>query len=309
MRHPAVVLCALGLAVACDRAPQPADTPVVPQADLNGATVLFRVFGPRETPRIAPIAIVRGSVIEAINLNADGWRNFDATIFAAGARIPVYHHGVAVGTVEVTRGMWPADSAALYTVTDCREIVPHALGRLEATEPLEETVELLGASLPLPQMSDPRPAPANPEGLGRTLAGAIATGAGIGAEDLTGLDFQARWLRSGVGTSGHTLFTSYIDPNAGDLGPGAGTTAVILVMAEDSAGTLQTTYTHALSGESRTLEFQRLVNYADLNGDGVAEMILEAWRYAGIPSLAVLTRQPGAWTETFRVGLDWCVGR
>ena len=79
------------------------------------------------------------------------------------------------------------------------------------------------------------------------------------------------------------------------------------MLAEDSAGTLNTSYRHALSGESRTVEFRRLVNFADLNGDGIAELQLEAWRYAGIPSLALLQYQNGKWEETFRIGLDWCV--
>lgn len=309
MHRPAVLICALALVLGCDKGPKPEVPAAVLLTDLAGTTVLFQVFGPRESPRIAPIAVVRGGAIEGIVLDAEGWRAFDSTVFAPGNRLPVYRNAVEVGTVEITRGMWPADSAPLYTIPGCREIVPQALGRLESTRALEETVELLGASLPLVQTADARPDPPDPEAMGRTLAGAVASASGVGSEDLAGLDFHARWLRSGVGTTGRTLFTSYIDPNAGDLGPGAGNTAVILVMAEDSAGSMQTTYKHAISGESRSVEFQRLVNYADLNGDGMAEMILEAWRYAGIPSLAILSRGPAAWTETFRVSLDWCVGR
>jgi hypothetical protein len=202
--------------------------------------------------------------------------------------------------------MWPVDSAPLYTVAGCRQVVPHALGRLQATVALEESIELLGSSLPMVQKVDTRAVPSGAENQGRTLASAIAAGSDIGPEDLAGLDYHARWLRTGVGVNGRTLLTSYIDPNAGDLGPGAGNTAILLALAEDSAGVLQTTYQHAVSGESRTVEFQRVLNHVDLNGDGVSELILEVWRYAGIPSLAILTRQPGGWTETFRVGLDWC---
>ena len=43
------------------------------------------------------------------------------------------------------------------------------------------------------------------------------------------------------------------------------------------------------------------------SSDGIAELQLEAWRYAGIPSLALLQYQNGKWEETFRIGLDWCV--
>lgn len=306
MRRLVGILGLVAAASSCDRAPAPERAVGSQLTDLAGATVLFQVFGPRETPRIAPMAVVRGGVVERLALDAAGWREFDATVFAPGNRLPVYRNGVELGGVEISRGMWPADSAPLYQVAGCRQVVPHALGRLQATVALEESIELLGSSQPMAQRVDTRAIPDGAEAQGRTLASAIAAGSGIGPEDLSGLDFHARWLRTGAGANGRTLVTSYIDPNAGDLGPGAGNTAILLALAEDSAGVLQTTYQHAVSGESRTVEFQRVLNHADLNGDGVSELILEVWRYAGIPSLAVLSRQPGRWTETFRVGTDWC---
>ncbi|MEX2180926.1 MAG: hypothetical protein WD771_02710 [Gemmatimonadaceae bacterium] len=306
MRRIAGLAVLVAVTAGCDRKPAADASAERVLTELAGATVLFQVFGPRETPRIAPVAVVRGETVERLALDGPGWREFDETIFAPGNRLPVYLGGAEVGTVEVTRGMWTADSAPVYTVVGCRQLVPHAIGRMEAQVVLEESIELLGTSAALVQKADPRPLPGNPETQGRTLAGAVAAAAGIGPEDLSALDFHARWLRTGYGESGRTLLASYIDPNAGDLGPGAGNTAVVLVMADDSAGVLQTSYQHALSGESRTVEFQRLLNYADLTGDGVAELIIEAWRYGGIPSLAILSRKPGGWSETFRVSLDWC---
>ena len=83
---------------------------------------------------------------------------------------------------------------------------------------------------------------------------------------------------------------------------------MILALAEDSAGVMKPSYQHALSGEARSVEFQRLLNFADFNGDGVSELVLEAWRYAGIPDLAVLTYREGGWRESFRIGMDWCTG-
>lgn len=273
----------------------------------DSATILFQVFGSAQQPRVAPFAIVRGGTLEPLSLSEAGWREVDARHFAAGNRLTIYRNGVDAGVLEITRGMWPADSAPLYSVPGCRRIVPHALSRVQATIALEESVELIASSLPIAQAADTRPLPAGPESQGRTLASAVASASGIGAEDLSGLDFHARWLRTGVGASGRTLLASHIDPNAGDLGPGAGNTSMVLVLAEDSSGTLNTSYQHAVSGESRTVEFQRLLNYADLDGDGIAELVVEAWRYGGIPSLAILKYRDGRWVETFRVGLDWCV--
>jgi hypothetical protein len=310
MRRIALIASILLLAPGCDKtSPEDPQGPTLAE-DLAGATVLFQVFGAREEPRIAPIAIVRGGTLAPLTLSTAHWREFDSLYFSVGARVPVYRQGAQVGELEIVRGMWTDGGPALYQVPGCSELVPQAIGRLHTPRPMEESVELLATSVPVEQSSDTRAFPRQSEAdaQGRSLASAVAAGAQIGPEDLSGLDFHARWIRTGVGRNGRTLLTSYIDPNAGDLGPGAGNTAVILALAEDSASVMNTSYQHALSGEARTVEFQRLLNFADLNGDGASELVLEAWRYAGIPSLAVLSYSDGQWRETFRVGLDWCVG-
>lgn len=310
MRRIALIASILVLTAACDKQDAKPQAARDGQAytDLSASpTILFQVFGPREAPRMAPIAIVRPTGLEPIVLSEDGWRTFDSTYFAEGKSYPIYRNGVDAGTITVTRGMWPADSGVLYSIPGCRVVVPQAVATLNGTIPLEESVELIASTVPIPQKVDTRPFPAGAESQGRTLASAVAAASEIGPEDLSALDFHARWLRTGVGASGRTLLTSYIDPSAGDLGPGAGNTAMLLVLAEDSAGTLNTSYRHAISGEARTVEFRRLINYADFNGDGVAELVLEAWRYAGIPNLLVLKHVNGSWEESFRIGLDWCV--
>lgn len=307
----ALIASILLLAVACDKqTDKPAAEPVRELTDLSGSpTVLFTVFGPREEPKLAPIAVLRAGTLEQITLDETGWRELDSLYFVAGSSVPIYRNGASLGGIEIVRRMWPADSEPLYEVRGCRTVVPQALGRLTPVSAFEETVELLASSTPIAQPTDNRAFPANPEAQGKTLADAVAATAGIGAEDLSGLDFHARWLRTGVGPSGRTLLASYIDPNAGDLGPGAGNTSVILVMAEDSAGTFKTSFSHSDIGESRTVEFQRLVNHADLDGDGKSELVMQAWRYAGIPSIVVLRHNGTRWVEAFRVSEEWCTDR
>lgn len=311
MRRIALIASILLLAPGCDKTSTDDSQGASISTDLAGANVLFQVFGPRDAPRIAPIALIRGGVLSPITLTEREWQDFDSVYFAVGTRIPIYRFSAQVGELEVTRRMWPADGPPLYEVPGCREIVPQAMGRLLSTAPLEESVELLAMSVAVAQSTDTRPFPrqADADSKGRSLANAVAAGAQIGPEDLAALDFHARWIRTGVGANGRSLLASYIDANAGDLGPGAGNTSVILTVAEEDSGSvMRTSYLHALSGEARTVEFQRLLNFADLDGDGVSELVLEAWRYAGIPSLAVLSYREGRWTETFRVGLDWCIG-
>lgn len=310
MRRTAVIASILSLLLGCDKpADEPAE-PAVPLTDLSSApTVLFQVFGPRQEPRAAPIAIVSGGTLRSITLDAPGWRVLDSMVFSVGHRLSLYHRGADIGSAVVVRGMWPRDEEPLYSLPGCRTVVPQATLRLDATSRVEESVEFLASSALFAQPTESRPLPTNAESPGRTIADATAAAAGIGKEDLAALDFHARWLRTGAGKEGRTLLASYVDPMAGDAGPGAGHTSNTFVLAEDSAGVFSTSYSHAVSGEARSVEFMRLVNHADLDGDGVAEIVAEAWRYAGIPDLVLLKYADGRWRETVRISMDWCVQR
>lgn len=308
MRRFALIANILVLAAACDKQTQ------APSASASGAltdlstspTLLFSVFGPREAPKLAPIAVVTADGLKPITLDDAGWRELDSMYFAEGRKLPIYRNGAAIGELEIVRGMWPADSSPLYEVPGCSRVVPQALARFAEPNAFEETVEFLASSSPLAQPTNDKPFPADAEAQGRTLASAVAAAADIGAEDLNGLDFHARWLRTGVGANGRSLLASYIDPDAGDLGPGAGSTAVLVLLAEDSAGTFNTSYQHARVGEARSVDFRRVINYADLDGDGKAEILMEQWRYAAIPSLVLLKHNGIRWTDAFSVSAEWC---
>ena len=297
----------LAFAAGCDKAAKETAAPAIPLTDLTSSpTVLFQVFGARDGPRAAPIAIVSNGTLGPITLDEAGWRSLDSMVFTAGNRLSLYHRAQDIGFGEVVRGMWPADDDVLYTLPACRTAVPQANLRLDATVPLEESVDLLASSAPFKQLSAGRPFPLNHEVQGKTIADAVATAAEIGNEELADLDFHARWIHSGAGKERRTLLASYIDPSGGDAGPGAGHSTNIFVLAEDSAGVFNTSFKHTASGEARTVESMRLVNHADLDGDGVAEIIAEAWKYGAVPDLVLLKYREGRWRETFRVTLGWC---
>jgi hypothetical protein len=310
MRRAVIIASILPLLLACDKPPE-ADAPRPrPLTEMGAASaVLFQVFGSRDEPRAAPVAVIINGALQPISLDVQGWARLDSTWFSPGRRLPIYRDGRDAGAVEVVRGMWPMDADPLYAIPGCRELVPHARLQLQATVPVEETVEFLASSVPLPQKARTTSVPRDPQSAARTIADAVASSRQVGAEELRSLEFIGRWLRTGAGPSGLTLLGSYIDPNAGDAGPGAGHTTMLLVLAEDSAGTLATSYSHVSGGEARTVEFQRVSSHADLDGDGVDEILLEQWRYAAIPELVVLKYADGAWTERVRVSLDWCVNR
>lgn len=310
MRRPALIASILILLSACDKE-TPAPPPSTPDlsAITESTTVLFQVFGDREELKAAPIAYVEGGRLSALSLDTPGWRALDSMFFATGRQMPVYRFGTQVGTIEVVRGMWPADGAPLYQLAGCRALVPQALMRFRTTGAATQNLEFLAASAPLRQPPEGRAVPTDAQTLARAFADTAAAASGVGTEELQRLEFVSRWMRTGAGSLGRTLMGNYVDPEAGDAGPGAGVTASVLILAEDSARTQVITYRHVSSGESRAVEFQRLMNHADLDGDGVDEIVLESWRYAQLPSLVVLKRQGAQWTEAFRVSQDWCLDR
>lgn len=311
MRRPVIIASILALLSACDK-PQEQATPDVAAAPLTAvsptSTLLFQVYGSKDAPRIAPIAIVEHGGIAPIALDAAGWKSVDSMFFATGTKLPIYRDGGEKGMIEVVRGMWPAGDTALYSLPGCSALVPQALGRLAAQGFVEASVEYLASTTPLVQTVEPRIAPVDARTTARSFANTIAASADVGNEELASLEFVARWLRTGAGPKGRTLLASFIDPNAGDTGPGAGHTVMLLALAEeDSSGALASSYQHVSQGEGRTVDFQRLVNHADLDGDGVDELLMERWRYAAVPELVVLKRTGGKWTEVFRHSENWCL--
>ena len=297
--------------MACDKPQQL--IPNLPAGPLSvvsaTSSIFFQVYGAREEPRLAPFAIVENGQLAPISLDSDGWRAVDSLFFAVGRKLPLYHDGAAIGEVQIVKPMWDPNLGALYSLPGCTEVVPQAQGKLVGSNRAEMSIEFLASTTPLTQKKGTRPLPRDAETPARTVASAVATASQIGAEELASLEFISRWLRTGAGPEGRTLLATFVDPVAGDAGPGAGHTVSLLALAEDSAGAFATSFQHVSQGEARGVEFSRLVNHADLDGDGIDEIILEMWRYAATPSVVVLKYAAGKWTESFRVSQNWCLDR
>lgn len=278
--------------------------------DISGSpTILLHVFGDRTNPRAVPVALIREDGFEPLVLDDGGWNVVDSMVFSAGTRLSVYHRGADIGTAIVERGMWSDDEGPLYTLPGCRSVIPQAELRLDVSASLEESIELLATNVPLRQLAAGRPLPTDAVAQGRTIASALAAASDIAPEELEMLDFSARWLHTGAGAQGRSLLVSYVDPNAGDAGPGVGHTSTVFGLAEDSANVFSTSFKHTAAGEARTVEFLRVINHADLDSNGVAEILLETWRYAATPELAILRYGDGEWSEVFRNTAEWCRDR
>ena len=273
--------------------------------------LLFQVFGDADNSQMIPLAAVVGGTIRPIGLTSLGWRELDRTFFTPGAVYPVYRDDQNVGSSTVLRGMWPADSAPLYSLPGCQALVPRASVKLafdqDRTDP---TIEFIASSTPLaqhPAFKGTLASGSEVMKMGREFGHAVGKKADMDAAELDALDFHARQIVTGA-TDAPTLLVSFVDPNAGDLGGGVGHTSHLFVLADkNAAGEYEPTYRHAASGDPKTVEFQRIVDHLDVNGDGVDEIILESWHYGEDNDLVVLSFRGGQWHEVLRVRQGWCL--
>lgn len=314
---PSTVLIAatLALAAACDKAPDvsPAQTLPVGIAPLDLSTrptILFQVFGASDAPKIMPIAAIVSGAIQPIALTAAGWRELDSKYLAAGTKYSIYSNDNEYGTVTVASGMWSADGEAHYPLPGCTDLRPLGSATLELPgQAKEPSVEFIASSTPLaPHPAGPRslPASAAVAKLGRGYGYALAAQNQMDAEELDSLDFIARMFVTGASAQ-PTLLVSFIDPQAGDVAPGVGHSSNILALFDKVDTGYVSTYRHVKSGDAKGVEFQRLVDHLDVDGDGIDEIVLESWHYATTNELVVLAFKAGQWHEVLRASSNWCL--
>ena len=308
----------LVLVVGCDKSKSA--VPVAEVITPSGATaldlsakpqLLFQVFGDIADPRVIPIAAVINGNIRQIGLTRAGWHALDSIYFAAGSSYPAYRNDAEAGQITIARGMWNGGDTPLYPLPGCQDLVPLASAKIalrgSTNEPTVEFIASSASLAPHPPFTGKLPSDAEITKMGRAFGHDVGKSAEMDAAELDSLDFSARMIVSGA-SAAPTLLVSFVDPTAGDLGPGAGHTSHLFALADKQPdGTYMATYRHAVSGDAKTVEFQRLIDHADVNGDGVDELILEAWKYGAPNALVVLSFKAGMWHESLRVKQSWCL--
>ena len=319
MTRLALIATILILASGCDKAKgigalgksaDAAEPPPGERFDLaSHPDVLFQVFGERDDPRMIPVAALRGGKLESINLGAAGWREFDERYTRAGNTLTIYHDGRASGTATVRQGMWEKPASPIYTLPGCKLLTPLAAVSLAGVPRDAYTVEYLATSAKLTE----RPA-------GKVMSKEVAAktaralgydagkAEGLSPARLDSLDFFATAINTGA-TAEPTVISSFIDPGAqGDSSKDA-QTAHVFVIADRTGADYVPTFHHAVNGPVNGAEFRRYVDHVDLDGDGVDEIVLEAWQFGGDTQLLVLGWKNGAWTEVFRGRPSWCLDK
>lgn len=304
-----LTIASLLSAVACEKS-KPAKDPalrIVPSgvAALDLAAkpqILFQVFGDRASPHMMPIAAIVNGAIKPIGLTLGGWKQLDTEFMAPGTTYPFYAEGGNPGELTVQRD-------TVYALPGCSAVKPMTVVQLAFKQPRSDpTVEFLVSSGPV---ALPRPAPAklmssaDMTKLARAIGHEAGKRAHMSPAEMDSLDFNARMIQTGA-SSAPTLVISFIDPNSGE-GRSGSWTGHVFALADSGAGGYAATYVHVVKGDAKTVEFQRLMNHVDFNGDGTDEIILEAWKYASDNDLVVLRFGNGKWHEEMRAKQSWCL--
>ena len=280
---------------------------------LNLATrpqLLFLAFGDRDNLRLAPLAAVVNGTIGAIGLTQRGWKLLDSIYFQPGTKYAVYHDNIEAGEVTVVRGMWSGGPTPLFPLAGCKTLKPLASAKITFKQEVSDPYIELVASTSRPAARAPYagklPTEAEVANVGRAFGHAVGRDAQMDTAALDSLDFHARLLVAGA-TADPTLLISFIDPSSGNVGAGAGRTMHLFALGERAGAGYAPSYRHAVTGNAREVEFQRMVDHLDVTGDGVDELVLEAWRYGAENESVVLSFANGQWREAMRVKQSWCL--
>ena len=316
MKRLALIATILVVAAGCDktksmlglgRAREPEGPPIGARLDLSRRPeVVFQLFGEREDARMVPLAAIVDGMLKPIELTASGWREFDAMYTRSNKSYSLYRDGVSIGEVRVRRGMWERSTEPLYTLPGCRLVTPLAAVSLETNVRLSFTVEALAATSGITvQPKAPVKSVKGLESRSRRIAFDVANAAGIDSTALRPSAFHFTAINTGT-TKSPTLVVSFLDPESSDRN---GWTAHVFALADDNGGGYQPTFRHTASGPLGTAEFRRYIDHLDVNGDGIDEIVLEAWQFAGETFVSILGYANGEWSEVFRGKSSWCLSR
>ena len=268
--------------------------------------IVFQLFGERDDPRMVPVAAVIDGVLKPIELTASGWREFDAMYTRSNRTYSLYRDGAQIGDVRVRRGMWERRDEPLYTLPGCRLVTPLAAVSLETDARLSFTIEALAVTTGVTPPSREAPKPAKGiDAQARRIALDVAKSAGIDSSSLSPSAFHFTAINTGASKS-PTLVASYLDPESTDRD---GSTAHVLALADEIGGNYEPTFKHTASGSVGGAEFRRYIDHLDLNGDGIDEIVLEGWQFAGETFVSVLSYSNGEWRESFRGRSSWCLSK
>jgi hypothetical protein len=316
MKRFALIATILVVAAGCDKTKallgigtprEPDGPPPAARLDLTKRPdIVFQLFGERDDARMVPLAAIIDGMLKPIELTGTGWHEFDAMYQRSNKNYTLYQDGAAIGQVRVRRGMWERANDPLYTLPGCTLVTPLSAVALETDAHLSYTVEALAATSGITVRSK---APVKPtkdlDAKARRIAYDVARTAHIDSSALSSSAFHYIAINTGA-TKSPTLVASFLDPESSDRNESM---AHVFALADDAGNGYQPTFRHTASGVVGTAEFRRYIDHLDLNGDGIDEIVLEGWQFAGETFVSVLGYANGEWSEVFRGRSSWCLSK
>jgi hypothetical protein len=315
MKRLAIVATILMVAAGCDKLKTAAASAgggsSVPTGELldlsTKPAILFQVFGEKSDPRMIPLAALVDGTVKQINLTAEGWREFATIYETAGTSYQLYDDGMDVGSITVRQGMWDKPNAPLYSLPNCKVLLPLAAVKLATSARVGFTVDLLATSAAIASPSAGSPlAEADVARIGRDMGYAVGEREGISRKVLDALDFHARALNTGA-ASGPTVIASFVDPGSETSDDNQTLGHVFVIADRQGDGSYRPTFSHAFSGSAANAEYRAYLNHLDLTGDGVQEILLEARLGGSGTYVTALGYQNGGWQEIYRSRSGWCL--
>jgi hypothetical protein len=287
----------LTLAVGCDKNAETAE--VVHHTSLAGKpNVVFLLFGDRSDSRLLPVATTIEGQVAPVSLDARGWRDFDHLYFRPGTPLSIYRDGRPDGEAVIRRGMWDS-TGPLYRLPGC-----HSLKPLAAVEPREDgsddvMLERIATSEPLAPPGERPTVPRRALDSARAVAHRLPKREGLRRNARAELDLADSAIATGA-TRAPTLVASFMERGGGINGH----PRHLFLLADSTAGGYAPSFVH-LADDSLP-EFRRLIDHADITGDGVDELLLEGWKNGGDSFLLFLRYTNGKWREMARGETSWC---
>jgi hypothetical protein len=287
-------------ALGCDKNAETAE--VVHHTSLAGKpNVVFLLFGDRSDPRLLPVATTIEGQVAPVSLDARGWRDFDHLYFRPGTPLSLYRDGRPDGEVTIRRGMWD-DTGPLYTLPGCHAVKPLAAVRARDDGSQDVMLERVATSQPLAQPGERPPVPAGALDSARAVAMRVAQHEGLTHNARAELDLAVSAIATGA-TRWPTLVASFMERGGGINGH----PRHLFLVADSAAGGYAPTFVHI--ADDSVPEFRRLIEHADVTGDGVDELLLEGWEHGGDSYLLFLRYVNGKWREMARGEASWCLDR
>ena len=293
----AVLASILTATTGCDKHAETAE--VVHRTSLaNRPNVVFLLFGDQNDPRLMPVVTTIEGQVAPVSLDTPGWRDFDHIYFRPGTSLSLYRDGLPDGEGKIRRGMWDA-SGPLYKLPGCHSVKPLAALVPRRSESSEVMLERIATSEPLAPAPDRGPVSPRALDTARAIALKVSQHEGITRNARARLDLAVFATHTGA-TRAPTLIASYMERGGGIQGR----PRHLFVLADSTAAGYTPTFVH--SADDSIPEFRRYIDHADINGDGVDELLLEGWENGGDSFLLFLRFTNGRWREMARGESTWC---